>query len=148
MSKRFQLVDVCSIIFCLLLVWTAPAANTVKTLYLDGNLVLSDPNSTAGLKSFGQHLTLGAAGDYTFIYNEYVGRMDEFAIYAGSLSASRIQAHYDAKDSNSAYYAAVDQDNPLLWLRFEETDANDGFTAVNSGSANVSSHYVQLEPDF
>ena len=144
MSKRFQVVVVFSMIFCLLLVWTAPAAHTVKTLYLDGTLVGSDSNSTAGLKSFSQHIILGAAGDATYVYNEYVGSMDEFAIYAGVLDPSRIQAHYDAKDSNSTYYAAVNQDNPLLWLRFEETDANDGFTAVNSGSATVgSSLYVQ-----
>ncbi len=79
----------------------------VKTLYLDGDLVDSNADSPTGLESLGCHLTIGAAGDLTFIYNEYIGSIDEFALYAGLLDAATIQAHYDAKDSNSVYYAIV-----------------------------------------
>lgn len=149
MNARLRVVLTFCIFFCLLLVWIAPAATTVKTLYLDGNLIASDSNSTTGLQSFGSHITIGAAGDLTFIYNQYIGAIDEFAIYGEILDADAIQAHYDARNSDAAYIAAVDANNPLLWLRFEDSDANDGMIATNSGSltTNVYSKYIHTGAD-
>lgn len=142
MKSNPRLIITVVVLFCLSLGSVAPAAYTVKTLYLDGNFVGTDVNSTAGLVSFGDHITIGSAGDLTFIYNEYIGSIDEFALYAGVMDADTVKAHYDAKDSNSAYYAIVDGNNPLLWLRFEDANTSDGYPAANSGSVGTDGQYI------
>jgi len=144
MEYKLRLMIIGVAFFCLSLGSIAPAAYTVKTLYLDGNLVDSDANSTAGLKSIGDHLTIAAAGDLTYIYNEYIGSIDEFAIYAGVLDADTIKSHYEAKDSNSAYYAIVDGNNPLLWFRFEDANTSNGQWAANSGSVGINGQYINV----
>jgi hypothetical protein len=122
----------------------APASYTRVTLYLDG-VEVNDVNYGDVLSggSGVEPITIGSVGNANkdYFYNEYIGAMDEFAIYKGLLSLGRIQAHYDANSSNSAYKAAVQADNPLLWLRFEDETVGDGDVAENSGLSITDGEY-------
>ena len=131
-------------IIALSLASVAAAAYTQKALYLDGTLV-EDTNegTTAGL-AFGTHIIIGAEGATTVnLYNEYIGALDEFAVYAGMLSSARITAHWNARGNYANYQAAVAADNPLLWLQFEDASVANGATASNSGSSSTDGSYFQ-----
>lgn len=67
-------------------------------LYIDGSLVNSavytDPNSGVGLGPELDHIVIGGENNRGYVYNTFIGMVDEFAIYAGVLSSDRIAAHY------------------------------------------------------
>jgi hypothetical protein len=69
-------------------------------LYMDGSLAgqatITDANGNARLKNASQELIIGCEGDQGAPYNTYNGYVDEFAVYAGVLSADRVAAHYAA----------------------------------------------------
>jgi hypothetical protein len=142
MKYRFKLLITISALLCLSLAAVALAANTKKTLYLDGVYVADSNENTSGLTWPNPRITIGSEGGSDYLYNEYIGKMDEFAIYGGVLAASRIAAHYNARTSNVAYTAAVQADSPLLWLRFEDASTANGATAKNSGSIGIDGTYV------
>jgi len=126
-------------ICCLLLAQNASASYTSKTIYLDGQYVTDVCG--ADVLNFGGVIRVGAAGGDGWIFNEYIGKLAEFAVYPAILSSSRISAHYSAKDSNNAYTAAVNADNPVLWLRFRDASTDSGATAKNSGSSSTNGRY-------
>jgi hypothetical protein len=69
-------------------------------LYMDGSLAgqttIADDNGNALLKNESQELIIGCKGDQGAPYNTFNGYVDEFAVYAGVLSADRVAAHYAA----------------------------------------------------
>jgi len=68
--------------------------NTVEKWYLDG--VLQQTNTVAGSLDIADNwsdLIFGAEGNQNFVYNGYVGALDEVAIYNKVLSATTIAAH-------------------------------------------------------
>jgi hypothetical protein len=76
-------------------------------LYLDGSLVgqttINDPvNQQALLGPELSHLIIGAANNLGYGWNGFGGYIDEFAVYAGVLSADRVAAHYAAGQPSSA----------------------------------------------
>jgi hypothetical protein len=137
--KKNYLFIVGGMIFCLLLAQNASASYTSKTIYLDGQYVADVCGSDT--LDFGGVIRVGAAGGDGWIFNEYIGKLAEFAVYKSILSSSRILAHYSAKDSNNAYTAAVNADNPVLWLRFRDASTDSGATAKNSGSSSTNGRY-------
>jgi hypothetical protein len=143
MKYKIELLIVASVLFCLLLAQAAPAANTMKVLYVDGAKIAESNDNTSGLTFPYAEMVIGAENDRYYLYNEYIGKMAEFAIYKGVLSDPCILAHYNAKDSNNAYTAAVQDNHPLLWLRFRDASTNDNDLAKNSGSIGIDGNYVQ-----
>jgi hypothetical protein len=138
MKYKFKLLIVASVLFCLSFAQVAGADNVLKTLYIDGNMVSQvSADACSGLTWPSTYLFIGVEGGppNSSMYNQFVGKMDEFTVYSGVLSAGRIAAHYAAKDSNNAYTAAVAADIPKLWLKFNDADTGDSQTALNSGSA-------------
>ena len=140
MKYRFKLIIMASALFCMLPA-VALADNVIKNLYVDG-VWIDDANVGEGLTWPYNRITIGAEGDRWWLYNEYVGKMDEFAIYGGVLSQARIAAHYAAKDANATYVAAVSADNPRLWLRFEDASTDDNDLCANSGWIGIDANYV------
>ncbi len=137
--KKNNLFIVSAVIFCLLLAQNVSASYTSKTIYLDGQYVTDVCGVDVLL--FGGAIRLGGAGDDGWISSEYIGKLAEFAVYKNILSAVQIKAHYDANDSNNAYTAAVQADNPTLWLRFRDASTNNGDPAKNSGSSSTNGRY-------
>jgi len=132
----------CVVVFCTSLASVTSAASCYKRLYIDGNFV-GDANATEGLEFDFERLTIGAEGNRWYMYNEYVGKMDEFAVYAGVLSDPCIAAHYAVKDSNTVYTAVVSHDNPLLWLRFEDPCTANEALCENSGMISaIDANYI------
>jgi hypothetical protein len=142
MEYRLRLIIIGVAFFCLSLAALAPASYTNKTLYIDGQYILQATGGDELTFNLGE-IRILAEGNNDYIYNEYIGAMDEFAIYAGMLSVERIQAHYDAKDSG--YAAAVQADNPLLWLRFEDESLLSEDICENWGSSVVDGEYYIVE---
>jgi len=140
MKYRFKLMIIVVATLCLSLAAMAPAY-THKALYVDGQFI-DDANAVDILEFALGTVVIGAQGK-GYVYNEYVGKMDEFAIYSGILSDARILAHYNAASSDAAYTSAVNADQPLAWLRFEDVDVNNGMTAENSGQSLTDATYVQ-----
>jgi len=141
-SRGFKLIEllvVISVFCCLLLVQNVSASYTSKTIYLDGQYVTDACG--ADVLNFGGVIRAGAAGGDGWIFNEYIGKLAEFAVYKRILSDPCIVAHYNAKDSNTAYTAAVNADNPVLWLRFRDASTNSGDPAKNSGSSSTNGRY-------
>jgi hypothetical protein len=134
------------LIISLIAVSAQAVDSCVKTLYIDG-VFIDEAVADQGLSWPYDRITIGAEGNRWYLYNEYVGQMDEFAVYPGVLSPDRITAHYAAKDSNSAYVAAVSADNPLLWLRFEDAGTGHEDTAANSGSIGIDGEYITTGGD-
>ncbi len=146
MKYKIELLIVASVFFCLLLAQAAPAGNTMKTLYIDGVKVNETNDNTSGLtwpEPPKDRITIGAENDRWYLYNEYIGKIDDFAVYAGVLSATRIKAHYDANADYTAYKNAVQADAPLLWLRFDDASVANEAAAENSGSIGIDGNYVQ-----
>jgi hypothetical protein len=144
MEYKLRLMIISVVLFCLLPAVVLGAGDSCyKKLYIDGVLVDEAEATPYGLEWPYERITIGAEGNRWYLYNEYIGKLDEFAIYAGVLPDPCIAAHYAAKDSNTAYYAAVDHDNPLLWLRFEDSStANEAF-CKNSGWIGIDANYIQ-----
>jgi hypothetical protein len=137
MKKRFRLLIIMiSALLCLSLAQSAPATTTqavVKTLYVDGAKI-GQGIATDYLSFPYNRLTIAAEGSRFYRYNGLVGNIDEFAIYSGILSDPCIAWHYSMSDTNAHYVAAVQHDNPMLWLRFEDANSDINTTAANSGS--------------
>lgn len=125
---------------CLLLASAASANSVTKTLYVDGVQV----GASGGLDALSfpfERLTIGAEGNMWYRYNGLVGTIDEFAVYNGVLSASQISTHFNA--GAGGYVAAVQADNPVLYLQFQDATSNEFDKAANSGSGvDVNSTYV------
>lgn len=149
MKNRLEFIFTASALLFLLMASVAPASYTRLNLYWDGAEV-NEINAPDVLEFTKDYLWVGTEGNTGYMYNEYVGAMDEFAIYGKVLPLSRIQAHYAAKDSYSNYTSAVDADNPLMWLRFEDSSLAHGAAAANSGSSVTDGEYFKIEtvPDF
>jgi hypothetical protein len=126
-------------LICLSLAGVATAGGVVKTVYVDGNQIgmgvgpepLSAPYT---------RLTIGAEGSAWYRYNEFAGKIDEFAVYGRVLSDANIVSHYSA--GPAGYVAAVTADSPLLYLRFEDANSDNNSVAKNSGSADVNGKYI------
>ena len=144
MKHRFELIITASALFCLSLAAVAPADSCVKQLYVDGNFI-DDANADQGLTWNYNRLTIGAESNRWYLYNEYVGDLAEFAVYAGVMDPCSILAHYEAQDSNAAYVAAVGANNPLLWLRFAEATPDHNDAAENSGWIGIDANYVTVD---
>jgi hypothetical protein len=128
------------LILALLTSGMAAADSVVKTLYIDG-VKIGEATVPAALSYSYDHLTIGAEGSAGgWRYNEYNGKLDEFAIYSGVLSSTRIAAHYAALASG--YVTQVTTDNPLLYLRFEDPNIVNGGVADNIGSVSVDGTYI------
>jgi hypothetical protein len=112
-----------------------PTQYCIKTLYIDG-VYVGEGTADYWLTWPIDRITIGSECSRWYMYNEYVGKLDDFAIYEGALSAAQVTAHWNAKGDYTAYQAAVQADNPLLWLMLDETDTNDGAIAYNSGSVD------------
>jgi hypothetical protein len=115
-----------------------------KTLYIDGVLI-GDANAPERLTWPIDRITIGSEGNRWYMYNEYVGKLDDFSIYEGALSAAQVAAHWNARSSYTTYQAVVTADNPLLWLKLDETDTNDGMVANNSAGI-IDGTYVARGP--
>jgi len=120
----------------------ALADSVVKTMYVDGVQVTQATVDGNGLTETAANILIGCEGNTGYMYNEYVGKMDEFAIYSGVLSATRIAAHYSASSSYTSYSSAVTADAPLMWLKFDDSSTTNGSTAANSGSVSISGSFV------
>jgi len=117
-------------------------ANCVKTLYIDGTLIGSSTAPTKGLIWPSNRLTIGAEGDYGYLYNEYIGYMDDFAVYEGEMDLGDVEAHYAAMTNYDTYKTVIANDNPLLWLKFDDPCLAHGEIAANSGSIDIDGQYV------
>lgn len=93
-------------------------------LYIDGILRASTVQEDTGLTVPVDRLTLGADGSQWYVYNGYVGLLDEVAIYDVALDAGRIWAHYSAAVPQP-YQAEVLLDEPVLYLRFQPDGPRD-----------------------
>ncbi|MFA5423442.1 MAG: LamG-like jellyroll fold domain-containing protein [Phycisphaerae bacterium] len=113
----------------------------IKSLYIDGQFITNFVTGEV-LEFTAGEIRIASEGPDIYLYNEYIGAMDEFAIYGEVLDISKISAHYNASDSNVNYTGAVSADNPLLWLRFEDANMLDGAVAVNSGSSPTQGQYL------
>jgi hypothetical protein len=122
------------LISALLLSGMAAADSVVKTLYVDG-VYIGEATVPAALVWPYDQIIIGAEGTAGYVYNGFVGKIDEFAVYSGVLSSTRIAAHYAAV--SSGYATQVAADSPLLYLRFEDPNAVSGQTAANLGSATA-----------
>jgi len=133
MKDKIELLIVASVLFCLSFVQVAGADTCIKTLYIDG--VQVDQKIVGdGLTWPRDRITIGSEGDQWYIYNEYFGKMDEFAVYEGVMNGTRVKAHYDANSNYDDYKTEVQADDPLLWLKFEDASTAHGQVATNSGS--------------
>jgi hypothetical protein len=146
MEYKLRLIILGTLFFCLCLAAVAPANSVIKELYIDGQLV-GDVNVTTQMLKFAvPYLKIGAEGNNGWSYNEYTGDIDEFAVYKGVLSAEDVNAHYQAgitSDYND-YEVAIEADNPVLWLKFEDASVGNGDTALNSGSADINGVYTAI----
>jgi hypothetical protein len=151
MEYKLRLIIIGVALFCLSLTWVAPAAegdSCYKRLYIDGNFINGVFIDGNALTYPIDRITIGDEGQLWYMYNEYVGKLDEFAVYDGVLSQAQITAHWDARGNYNDYNDVVADDNPLLWLKLDETDANSGMVANNSGSANWrDGEYVVVGPN-
>ena len=112
------------------------------SLYLDGNVTAPEIKNTLGAVDRMGPLVFGTRSDG---YAPFEGRLDELAVYNGSLSPERIAAHYAAATKPDGAYAAatkdspypakVLEDNPLAYWRLNETD---GRIARNAAAARQS----------
>ena len=99
-------------------VMTVDASGNVAG-YIDGQQVVTGTCQLPTLGSgynIGGYSGLGPGADFN-------GNIAEVAIYPTPLSATRVQAHYNARTSNSAYVSAVLADSPAQWLRLGDVVA-------------------------
>ena len=115
----------------------AAGESVVKTMYIDGVQVAQATVDGNGLTWPSDYIVIGAEGNRGYMYNEYLGKMDDFAIYSGVLPESRVTAHYNARTSYSGYSSAVQADVPKLWLKFDDSSKANNAAAVNSGTVTT-----------
>jgi hypothetical protein len=121
-----------AVVLGLLLAGVASADSVTKTLYVDG-VKVGTSTTTQAISYPYPRLTIGAEGSRYYCYNGLVGEIDEFAVYGYVLTDANVAAHYSA--APAGYRAAVNADQPLLYLQFEDANSNQGSKAANSGSA-------------
>jgi len=135
MKYKIKLLVMATMLFGSVFAQVAMADNVLKTLYIDGNMVGQVPaDACEGLTWPSTILTIGTEGG-GYMYNQYVGKIDEFTVYSGVLSSGRVAAHYAARSTLNAYSSAVAADLPKLWLKFNDASTLNGATALNSGGA-------------
>jgi hypothetical protein len=138
MKYKIKVLIVAAMLFCSLFAQVAMADNVVKTLYIDGNMIGQvAADACSGLFWPSAYLFVGCEGGppNSSMYNQFVGKMDEFTVYSGVLSSGRVAAHYAAKSTLAAYSAAVGVDIPKLWLKYDDASTANDAVALNSGSA-------------
>ena len=138
MRYRLKLLITASALLCLSLAAVAPADNCIKRIYIDGN-EFSEVTAPSGLAYSYARITIGGEGNRWYLYNEYVGKMADFAIYSGILSDPCIAAHHTLGIGSdyTAYANMVVNDKALLYLKFDDASVADGTTATNSGSVTA-----------
>ncbi|MFA5293614.1 MAG: LamG-like jellyroll fold domain-containing protein [Phycisphaerae bacterium] len=114
--------------------FAAAADSVLKTMYIDGVQVAQAMVDGNGLTWPSDYITIGAEGNRGYMYNEYLGKIDDFAIYSGVLSETRVAAHYSARTNYTTYSSAVTADGAKLWLKFDDSSKANNATAVNSGT--------------
>lgn len=139
MKYRVKILIMVSVLMSLLCAQGTNADIVVKSLYIDGAKV-DEVIVPKGLSFEYLRLTIGAEGNRWYPYNGLVGQIDEFAVYSGILSDTRISAHFNATPAN--YVSAVQSDTPSLYLRFEDASSDNNAPAVNSGSVSVNGAYI------
>ncbi|MGD0572088.1 MAG: LamG-like jellyroll fold domain-containing protein [Sedimentisphaerales bacterium] len=132
MRYKFELSVMNAVVLGLLLAGVASADSVTKTLYVDG-VKVGTSTTTQAISYPYPRLTIGAEGSRYYCYNGLVGEIDEFAVYGYVLTDANVAAHYSA--APAGYRAAVNADQPLLYLQFEDANSNQGSKAANSGSA-------------
>jgi len=140
MKYKIELSIMTLLLVCLSLPGVASAGGVVKTLYVDGNM-LGSATGPEALSAPYTRLTIGAEGSAWYRYNEFAGKIDEFAVYGKDLNAADVNAHYKATPG-TPYVNAVMANSPLLYLRFEDANSLNGSRALNSGSADVNGKYI------
>lgn len=142
MKYRFEFIIMVSAFLCLLMASVALGGSCTKTLYVDGVLIDSSVGPQ-GLTWPYDRITIGAENDRWYLYNEYIGNIDDFAIYDGVMSSTRVAAHYAARTNYATYETEVSSDNPLMWLKFDDPCTAHDYWAVNSGSISaIDGQYV------
>jgi Concanavalin A-like lectin/glucanases superfamily len=108
-------------------IFTRVQSSGAVALYVDGS---SKATGTTGTGTLDASPTIGlgiAAYNGRELRNPFDGRIDEVAQYSTALSASRVSAHYAAR--NSGYTTAVTTDSPAGYWRLADT-AGAGITAA------------------
>jgi hypothetical protein len=93
---------------------------SLVSIYINGALAASQPPASPVLPNFAAPLILGDRG-YTGW--DFIGDLDEFALYTSELTATEIKAHYDNGMNASRtipYPDLVLQKNPALYFRLGE----------------------------
>jgi len=140
MKRKFEFMVILTAILSLTAVTSADSV--LKTLYIDGVLI-GDANTTTGaLSNPSDNILIGDEGSRWYMYNKYVGKIDEFAIYAGVMDSTAVAEHYAAGTDYTTYESAVSGSNPLLWLKFDDPSLLNGAAAENSGSVEIDGEYI------
>ena len=89
---------------------TAVRDVAAKTLffYIDGELVESKDDATGAIVCPGENLIIGAINPYKG-EPAYNGLIDELYIYRGTLSASKVKEHFEAKAAEYLAYFPMDE---------------------------------------
>ena len=83
------------------------AAKTLS-FYIDGELMESKSDvATGAIVCPGENLVIGGTDTYNFD-NSYNGLLDELYIYRGTLTASKVKEHYEAKAAEYVAYFPMD----------------------------------------
>lgn len=119
------------------LIQSAEAKSVIKKMYIDGTLASQVTIDGNTLTFPSARLTLASEGTRNYMYNQFVGKMDDFAIYNGVLSEARVGAHYSARTNYSSYSAAVTADAPKLWFKFDDSSTANNASVLNSGTVTT-----------
>ena len=133
MKYKLELSVMIVMLLGLSLAGVASADSVTKTLYVDGQKV-GTSTTTQAISFPYQRLTIGAEGNAWYRYQGLNGEIDEFAVYGYVLTDANVLAHYNA--APGGYAAAVNLDNPLLYLQFDNDPCSgNSYKATNSGTA-------------
>lgn len=77
-------------------------------LYIDGELAESNVDETGAIVCPGENLVIGAINPYLG-EPKYTGLLDELTIYRGTLSATKVKEHYEAKAADYLAYFPMDE---------------------------------------
>jgi hypothetical protein len=112
-------------------------------IYVDGEEAL---NATAGgnrdqdedaliqFMGWNHHVDGGAGAASPHLLGQFVGSLDEVAIYPSILTAEQVKAHFIA----GSYTGAVLEDEPISYWQFDDA----GDTAADSGASETDGKYV------
>lgn len=129
------------------LVGTYDAANQIKLLYVDGQLVGGNVK-TAVVTDDVTPLRIGAGANESVFGNYFLnGAVDEVAVYPGALGPQRVQAHYEAaKGTSPAVVAApgvvVDPVGQTNWAPYPVT-----VSCVVTGSLPMQLQWYHISAD-